>query len=148
MMDDRCAVASSDITRAEPPTPTPKSALAVLVVVAQLGAALHLVAVRHDVCPLDGELVEHRTGQVHAHAHGAASERLPRASGLETLEAAHGHEHCVLTALRRERATVVLSAVGYVFPTDSGLALVLTDGSPRQAQLAVHRLAPKQSPPA
>jgi hypothetical protein len=123
--------------------------LASLLVAGQLANASHLLLVRHAVCPLDGELIHpgeaggHHDAQVHA-----GNERSPRVAATEAPEAHHGHEHCILAAHRRDRATLHDRVVELRTPPRAIFATLSVDGTSAAARIAVHRVAPKQSPPA
>lgn len=129
--------------------PRPARALASLLLAAQLGAALHFVVVRHDVCPIHGELMEADAPHGHTHALAAFErDRLPRIAGVDAREALEGHEHCALTALRRQRASLAASAAQTISPARTPVGTLALDDTPRPWRVAVHRLAPKHSPPA
>jgi len=125
----------------------PAAVLASLLVAGQLASATHLLLVRHAVCPLDGELVhtDEAAGQHDTHARNGRS---PGASAAEGQEAHHGHEHCILAAHRRDPATLHDRVVELRTPPRAILATLSVDGTTTAARIAVHRLAPKQSPPA
>jgi hypothetical protein len=131
------------------PRSRPSGALASLLIAAQLAAALHLLVVRHSLCPLDGELVEGSAHQGQAHTRASVRpDRLPGIVARGADESTEGHEHCALTAFRRERAHHVARAAGALAPRPSVLVRAATDFTPRPPPVAVHRLAPKHSPPA
>ena len=123
--------------------------LALLLVASQLSSATHLLLVRHAVCPLDGELIhpDEAGGHHEAQAH-ARNERLPRVAASEAREAHHGHEHCILASQRRDRADLRDRAVALREPPRAVLATLSAGSAPLPARIALHRLAPKQSPPA
>jgi hypothetical protein len=60
----------------------------------------------------------------------------------------HGHEHCILGSQRRDRAVLHDRVVALHTPPHAILATLPPDGAPTARRLALHRLAPKQSPPA
>ena len=126
----------------------PVAVLASLLVAGQLAGATHLLLVQHAVCPLDGELVhpEAAAGHGHVQAH-ARNERLPGIAAADAPEVHHGHEHCVLSSQRRDRA-VLHGVVAPHTPPRAILATLPPDGAPTAGRFALHRLAPKQSPPA
>ena len=123
--------------------------LAAVLVASQLASATHLLLVRHAVCPLDGELIHpDAVGGDHDVGLHSANERLPRIGAAEASEAHHGHEHCILASQRRDRALAHAQAVAFRAPPRAILATLPSDGSPAAARVVLHRLAPKQSPPA
>ena len=123
--------------------------LASLLVAGQLASATHLLLVRHAICPLDGELIhpdaagEHRDARIQA-----ANGRFPGMRAAEAAEAHHGREHCILASHRRDRAVFPAQAVEFRAPPRAILATLSPDGNPAVALVVLHRLAPKQSPPA
>lgn len=119
-------------------------ALVVVALAAQLGGVAHLVAVRHVTCAEHGELIEVRSERaVLAGVTRAARDAVAAEAAGET----HGHDHCLLAAMRRNRTL----AGG---PVVSGCARVDafgTIGRPINRDLtppiALLRNAPKSSPP-
>jgi hypothetical protein len=115
-------------------------------VVAQLGAIVHLATARHEVCVEHGELVE-----------AGDSEPSRPADALDGVEThfdatavaveATGHDHCLASVFSRQSAAPRSSAeVAWVAaPTD--LAGV-RDCWMSHSVVDALRLAPKQSPPA
>jgi hypothetical protein len=106
------------------------------------------VLVRHAVCPLDGELI-HEDG---AAAHRAVATHAPRERTLafrlaDADKAHHDHEHCILASHRRDRATLRAAQLDAHAP-DPVLVSGTGDGAELPGRIALHRLAPKQSPPA
>jgi hypothetical protein len=123
------------------------AAVALLLAIAQLASATHLLFVRHTICPLDGELVHPDEAGGHNDAHVRDSGE-PRVVASEGPEAHHGHEHCILASHRRDRMPLHDRVVELRTPERAILATLSPDAEPTAARLALHRLAPKQSPPA
>ena len=121
--------------------------IASLVFAAQLASAAHLVLVRHEVCPLDGELVHSDEAGAHHGSVHARNDRVPAFTLARESASHHGHEHCVLASQRRDRASLHDARIGLHAP-DAILTCRSPDAGELPDRIAVHRLAPKQSPPA
>lgn len=122
--------------------------LASVLVAGQFASSAHLLLVPHTVCPVHGELVHVEPGNEHHHAGLAGGGRFAAIGSVETPEAHHGHEHCVLVSNRRSLVALRPAAEGSLAPPRLSAALEwLEDVSPG-ARVALLRLAPKQSPPA
>jgi len=123
--------------------------LAFLLVFGQLANSTHLLLVRHTVCPFDGELVDAEPGsEPHYAAPGdAQAERLPIVTRQRGPEAHHGHEHCAFVWNRRNLAFACDRAFELLVPPRIAPVATLPDGASRSTGIALHRLAPKQSPP-
>jgi len=124
----------------------PATGLAALLVVGQLASSMHLLLVPHALCPIHGELI-HAEGARRHPAVSPPAGRLPALRFLEIAEAHHGHEHCVLAGSRRAWAVPERSAASAAPPSDSGQRSSVASAQPSPG-IALHRLAPKQSPPA
>jgi hypothetical protein len=123
------------------------SALAYLLVAGQLAGTAHFLTVRHGICPFDGELID-LVGVEHHHAHARPrNERSPIADANDGHDGHHGHEHCILAASRRERA-IYPGGVEFRSPPRAFVATLPVGETSPGARIALHRLAPKQSPPA
>jgi hypothetical protein len=124
--------------------------LSILALLAHGAGLGHNLLERHELCHEHGELVH--AGEAHAHADAAGSTRLDDAQPLDALRAgdegeSHGHEHCALAGSRSQltlgaSASTGLHDHGVAQPVAAPAYLALRDGA------ALHRLAPKQSPPA
>jgi len=121
--------------------------VAALLSVSHLASAAHMLLVPHAISPVDGQLVH----PGHAQVRGGSPRR---AAGLPALEpgAPQGPddlaEHCRVAAQRSEPFALGAPPALLCIPpglTAGQRASVL---GPVAAQVAVHRLAPKQSPPA
>jgi hypothetical protein len=118
--------------------------LAVALVGGQGAVAAHFALVKHAYCGEHGELIHPDAAQhVSGPAHASKTPGL-YAAGEDELE--HGHDHCVLSGVRRHAAPV--RHAGAVLPIDGGhveLAHVIAWAPSSATRL---RIAPKQSPPA
>ena len=119
-------------------------ALASALVAAQVGSALHLALVDHAVCPVDGELVHESRAE--RSLRPAPSDR-PGVDSRQPSNAERGHGHCAVAAHSRVPVTVQApcAAGAPARLLASARLLEARRGLPR---LCLHRLAPKQSPPA
>jgi hypothetical protein len=114
---------------------------------AQLGVFAHLTLVSHRVCAEHGELIH--DGEDHAPR--AVLERSSAGATIHrrAVADAHGHDHCLLAAHRRERA--VLPPASVVASADFPCAEAVLDAAPSARALrsaVLLRFAPKTSPPA
>jgi hypothetical protein len=123
--------------------------LALLCVTSQVSGLAHLAFVPHMTCAEHGELVELGT----APAPMLTPEALPRLAAAATTSlvealAGHGHDHCLLTTLRRTPAELARTqAPGDGVRSDEPQARgSRTEAVP--AALPVLAVAPKSSPPA
>jgi hypothetical protein len=117
-------------------------ALVAVFLCAQLGGALHFAVVQHVSCAEHGELVEIGT-DAGVRAAAVATHETVRADDT-TL---HGHDHCGVSAIRRERIHHVAPlALAARLPTTSLAHASLARRAPPRA-IAILDLAPKSSPP-
>lgn len=120
-----------------------------LLLAGQLASVTHLLLVPHSVCPLDGELIHSDASSAHQHAAPQSRlVRLPAVAAVEMPEAHHGHDHCVLASNRRGPLSFREGAKGLLAPPQLSIAAKLSDVAAPMVGGALHRLAPKQSPPA
>ncbi len=119
-----------------------------LFVLAQASGFAHQFVVKHTVCAEHGELV-HVADMAHP-GETAAAQSTARRPSLASSNAAetHGHDHCLALVPRREKAVL-----GAAQPTvaNAGVGKPLRHDRPtevRGTQVALYRLAPKNSPPA
>jgi hypothetical protein len=117
-----------------------------LALIAQLGGVAHLAVVDHVACAEHGDMVE-----VSPDAGGprslAAAETATQ--GIRAVHVkAHGHDHCLIAAFRRERARAG-ATVSMCIPVSQKRAeqAALLASEPPPA-IAILHLAPKSSPPA
>jgi hypothetical protein len=119
------------------------AAVALALLAAQGAGLAHFALLRHAYCPEHGELIHPESAPQADVSRGPSS-----APGLygSKLDRSHGHEHCILSGLRREAILASRSAPVAVVPECSGdrepATLPAFSSTPR------FRLAPKQSPPA
>ena len=116
------------------------SAIAFFVLAAQIGGLAHLAFVKHVECAEHGEMVEVRAGSTIDHQDPVAAFHTDSAP-------AHGHDHCGIATLRRERTQShsVPVAVAPQPRTDLGRTLERAIAPP--PSIAILDLAPKNSPP-
>jgi hypothetical protein len=121
------------------------AALAIFALAGQVASFAHLVLVRHVTCAEHGEMIEvgHGHAAVATAPHRRAVTAVSEAAGAE----AHGHEHCLLTPMRRDRlaagAPVAFDSVH--IDAYGTIGVVGTDEVAPPIALIV--LAPKNSPP-
>lgn len=115
-----------------------------LAVAGQVAGFAHLAVVRHVTCAEHGELIEL------GHASPAAVAIQPQANvviAAAALGETHGHDHCLIAPMRRDRAALGGGATldGRHFDADATCGHVSSrDIAPA---IAIIRLAPKNSPP-
>jgi len=110
----------------------------------QLGSVAHLAFIRHVECADHGEMVEVRDDGGPTTASRDTSTTELRQDGAQS----HGHDHCVIAMLRRERTQTspAPATVGSLQPSDLGTSLVRAIAPP--PSIDILDLAPKNSPPA
>jgi len=128
-------------------------ALAALCLVGQLFSFAHLGLVRHVTCPEHGELVHADGDALDAAAGAARSQRsqlsedaLPSYGDVPSLPSGHGHDHCLVTTLRRDHLAHQPSHAAVVAQPEQSIASHAGGDEP-SAAFALFRLAPKNSPP-
>lgn len=129
------------------------ASVACFVVLSQLSAFLHFVVVSHDVCPEHRELVHSASGEGAAAAHSADPAAHARDDSVDTAESSrspdtgHGHDHCIVCALRREHAT--LGRAASPVPPSLGPEPLLAGHASAliPSPIPLYLLAPKNSPP-
>ena len=119
-----------------------------LAIVAQIAPSVHLIAVKHTVCPLHGELMHAGSSQA-SHVESSQKETFSQPEDLAVDDASeHKHEHCTVAAHRR---TAVAAPVFAAALTRAGPCLVLKHVAPslsvRDTRVAFLLSAPKNSPP-
>jgi hypothetical protein len=118
-------------------------ALAFVLLVGQASGFTHFALVRHATCPEHGELIHQPEG---APLRDAPSDAPSLRDATD--DSPDGHEHCLFSCIRRERATLaeLEPAIRQLAPTAD--ATVRERRAPRPASVALFLLAPKNSPPA
>ena len=127
--------------------------LASLTLAAQILSLSHEGLVRHVVCAEHGEVVhadrvDSPAGTSSKALERAATERSAAVRGELGANEAHGHEHCLIAAHRRERTVLSMSGA---FTNVSGPERETAAARPevlRPAAIAIYRVAPKTPPPA
>lgn len=127
------------------------AALAALFLLGPIMGYAHLLLVRHAQCPEHGELVHLGEAAVapegdiglESNRPGAATDVVGSGHQSEN----HGHDHCDLVATRKAQAPLhaagpALQAAATPSPHP------IDDGPLAGSQIAIYRLAPKNSPPA
>ncbi|HEX3867107.1 MAG TPA: hypothetical protein VHV78_10150 [Gemmatimonadaceae bacterium] len=119
--------------------------LAVVALAGQLASFAHLVLVRHVTCAEHGELVEIGRDQstVAVRSQRPAASTVGDASQTET----HGHEHCLLAPMRRDRLAASATAAFDVARFDTDPTISRAPDVAVSPAVAVIVFAPKNSPP-
>jgi hypothetical protein len=120
------------------------AALAAVALVGQLAGFAHLVLVRHVTCAEHGELIEvgHERALAAAAPHAAGAAVASAATGE-----AHGHDHCLLGPMRRDRFALGAPRALDCAHVDAYGTLGRVVDRRVPPPIAVIRLAPKSSPP-
>ena len=112
-----------------------------------LGTA-HLTAVKHVVCPQDGELVEVRQGAVAPGAESRfGSQSAIRATDSQRSEGEHAHDHCTFATHSLPRSTAKSTISVLTVVPDATHASVARHRYADVWSVDVYRIAPKSSPP-
>ena len=125
-------------------TKTLAIALAAVALLGPLASLAHIVAVQHVACE-HGELVEvgprargtSRATSLHA---GTAITAAPAA-------ASHGHDHCLLAPMRRDRLGQNVPSAQPVLAVGTPCGASLAEANEPPPPIGVIVLAPKNSPP-
>jgi hypothetical protein len=119
--------------------------LAVVALAGQVSSFAHLVLVRHVTCAEHGELVE--LGREHATASAAPTRQASATVAAAAAESGHGHEHCLIAPMRRDRLAASAPAALDSAHIDAygTIGVLVADAVP--PPIAVIFLAPKNSPP-
>jgi hypothetical protein len=118
------------------------AALVVVALAAQLASFAHLVLVRHVTCAEHGEMIE-----VGHDDEAAATTTRTDVTGLAASSLdSHGHDHCLLVPMRRDRAGIGLTRSFDSVHVDAYGTIGVRHESISPA-IAVLRIAPKNSPP-
>lgn len=124
---------------------------AVLCLFAQMASLGHMVLVRHEVCPEDGEVVHHRLGGALGGGHETIEFGPSAGASLVASRAEHGsedHDHCAVVAEQRSRAGVTRASAceDLVLPV-AALSFFEFAYAARTRSIDLLFLAPKNSPP-
>ncbi len=121
------------------------AALAVVALAGQLSSFAHLVLVRHVTCAEHGDMIEVGRERVIAAAatERAAEDSVAAASPAES----HGHEHCLVAPMRRDRLASRAGAVLDSSHIDAYGTIGVARSETIAPAIAVLVLAPKNSPP-
>ena len=117
--------------------------LALALIVGQAGMAAHFALVKHAYCAEHGELVEVGAEDAHAASHPPGS--LPGFYASDGDGEEHGHEHCVLSGHKRDAVLGKPVGVALQFTVPPASLSPFIGWVPFFS--ALHRIAPKQSPP-
>jgi len=120
----------------------PAVALAALALFGQLAGFAHLVAVDHVRCE-HGELVDVGHHAPTVAPHRDADKSFHASTAADTRE----HEHCLLSPMRRDRATVAPGASQSSIVACHRHSVIAALGRTVPAPIPLILLAPKSSPP-
>jgi hypothetical protein len=121
------------------------SVLATVALVGQVTSFAHLVLVRHVRCAEHGELVE--LGKVNAAAPAATSRQRSSTIAADGSDDGHGHDHCLIAPMRRDRAALGTPASFDSVHVDAYGTIGVAVASEIPPPIALIILAPKNSPP-
>jgi hypothetical protein len=124
--------------------------LSALCLASQLSGLAHLALVPHVACAEHGELVElgHRGLGPGGLVQVGAAVRVQASPAPAELSQRHGHDHCVLAALRREPACLGAGPFALEARPLSQALPGSRSSAPPASALPVLAVAPKASPPA
>ena len=119
--------------------------LAVVALAGQVSSFAHLVLVRHVTCAEHGDMIEvgHERTIVTTSSHRQALTAVRAASPAET----HGHEHCLIARMRRDRLTADTPASLDSAHIDAYGTIGVVGDDEVAPSIAAIILAPKNSPP-
>jgi hypothetical protein len=121
------------------------SILATVALAGQVTSFVHLVLVRHVTCAEHGELVE--VGKEHAIAKSARQAAPANVVTSESPADAHGHDHCLLAPMRRDRIAAGSPGSFDSLHVDAYGTIGVVAADEVAPPIAVILLAPKNSPP-
>jgi hypothetical protein len=129
------------------------SALALLTLLSPLLGALHDGTVAHVTCAEHGELVEAGSAERQRaasspHQHQASGVLLSESDSRGGQRFGEHHEHCIVAAQSRVRATAASTRAASVALVARAVASSEVPQAPALHPQAIYRLAPKSSPPA
>lgn len=120
--------------------------LAVVALAGQLASFAHLVLVRHVTCAEHGEMIEIGSAATSV-AVTTPREAAPAMRAATSPAAAHDHEHCLISPMRRDRLAATASVWQEAARVDADDAIGVTHDRAVPPPIAAIILAPKSSPP-
>jgi hypothetical protein len=121
------------------------SFLATLALAGQVTSFAHLVLVRHVTCAEHGELVE--IGKEGAIPKAPPPKRTTSFAGADSTADGHGHDHCLIAPMRRDRIAARAPGSLDSFHIDAYGTIGVIAEDEVAPPIAVILLAPKNSPP-
>jgi hypothetical protein len=121
------------------------SFLATVALAGQVTSFAHLVLVRHVTCAEHGELVE--LGKEHAIPKAPPPKRPSSFVSAESTADGHGHDHCLIAPMRRDRIVAGAPSSLDSFHVDAYGTVGVVAVDEVAPPIAVILLAPKNSPP-
>ena len=120
-------------------------AVALILLGAQASQVVHELVVRHETCPVHGEVVE---GGGHSQDVGTAPLAVrARARLLDAGDGAiHAHDRCLATFGDTDAVKSDVTALAHALPPAAALPAPTTASAARRS-VPLFRLAPKNSPP-
>jgi hypothetical protein len=118
--------------------------LAAVALVGQVASFAHLVLVRHVTCAEHGELIE--VGHERTIVATVAHKNVAAVNATSPREV-HGHDHCLLAPLRRDRAALGAPTSLDALHVDAYGTIGHVANREIPPPIAVLLLAPKSSPP-
>jgi hypothetical protein len=119
--------------------------LAVVALAGQLASFAHLVVVRHVTCAEHGEMIE--VGSAATSAAVTPHETPPAMRAAASPSAAHAHEHCLISPMRRDRIAATALTSADPARVDTSATTAVAGDRAVAPPIAAIVLAPKSSPP-
>lgn len=119
--------------------------LTVVALAGQVSSFAHLALVRHVTCAEHGDLIE--VGRERAIVATAAPRQAPAAFSAAAKSDAHGHEHCLIAPMRRDRLAGGTPASFDSAHIDGYGTIGVVGDHEGAPPIAIIVLAPKNSPP-
>ena len=119
--------------------------MAVIALAGQLSGFAHLVLVRHVTCAEHGDMIE--VGRNRAIAAKAVHRQAPVTFADASSEESHGHEHCLIAPMRRDRIAAGAPASLDQLHVDAYCTIGRIANDEASPPIAIIVLAPKNSPP-
>jgi hypothetical protein len=121
------------------------SILATVALAGQVTSFAHLVLVRHVTCAEHGEFVE--VGKQHAAAKTPRPAPPTAVIAVEMPAGEHGHDHCLLAPMRRDRVVAGTPGSFDSLHVDAYGTIGVVAAGEVAPPIALVLLAPKNSPP-